>query len=93
MNYRTASRQQLLAERVRLQNAYRKAEQRLGSGAPAGTMRGDASRRDRGSTHHPQREVDQLREQLARVEAELKRRDEQTAQQGTATGEKPAVEG
>ena len=92
MNYRTASKQQLLAERARLANAYRKAEQRLGSGAPAGTL-GGGSRRGRGSTHQPKREVDQLAEQLALVEAELKRRDEQVVQPDVTAGEEPVVEG
>ncbi len=92
MNYRTASKQQLLAERARLANAHRKAEQRLGPGASAGAVGGGGSRRSRASTHQPKREVDQLAEQLALVEAELKRREEQAVQPGVPAGDEPVVE-
>jgi hypothetical protein len=75
MNYRTASRQQLLAERARLSNAIRKAEQRLGTARQANTIGGGATNRGRGSTRTPQREVEQLIAQLATVDAELARRN------------------
>jgi hypothetical protein len=79
MDYRTASRQQLLAERARLQTAYRRAEQRMGSSNYFQAPGGGAARPNRGSNRAPQNEVDRIAEQLARVEAELKRRDEQAA--------------
>jgi hypothetical protein len=81
MNYRTASRQQLLAERARLSNAVRKAEQRLGTARQLSGVGGGSTNRSRGSTRTPQREVDQLAVQLASVDAELARRDQQA---GTA---------
>ncbi len=81
MNYRTASRQQLLAERARLSNAVRKAEQRLGTARQLSGVGGGSTNRSRGSTRTPQREVDQLAAQLASVDAELVRRDQQA---GTA---------
>ena len=80
MNYRTASRQQLLAERARLQAAYRKAEQRLGGSNYFHAPGGGASRPNRGSNRAPQLEAERLADQLAQVEAELKRRDEQATQ-------------
>ena len=81
MNYRTASRQQLLAERARLSNAVRKAEQRLGTARQLSGVGGGSTNLSRGSTRTPQREVDQLAVQLASVDAELARRDQQA---GTA---------
>lgn len=87
MDYRTASRQQLLAERARLQTAYRKAEQRLGSSNYFHAPGGGTSRPNRGSNQAPRHEVERLAEQLARVEAELKRRDEQ----GTPAAPPPAA--
>lgn len=79
MNLKTASRQQLLAERVRLANALRKADQRLRSTVFPNAAGGGATGRSRGSHRTPQREADQLREQLARVEAELAQRDSSAA--------------
>ena len=78
MNYRTASRQQLLAERVRLANAYRKAEQRRGAQAPSQALRGSLPSKGRSPGLSADKEIDQLAAQLAEVEADLKRRDEQT---------------
>lgn len=75
MNYQTASRQQLLAERARLAMAVRKAEQRLGSARQVSSIGGGSTNRSRGSTRTPQREVEQLSAQLTRVDAELARRD------------------
>ncbi len=77
MNYRTASQQQLLAERARLSNAIRKAEQRLGTARQLSGIGGGSTNRSRGSTRTPQREVEQLAAQLASVDAELARRDQQ----------------
>ena len=77
MNYRTATRQQLLAERARLSNAVRKAEQRLGTVRQLSGVGGGSTNRSRGSTRTPQREVDQLAAQLASVDAELARRAQQ----------------
>ena len=79
MNYRTATRQQLLAERARLLNATRKAEQRLGTARQLSGVGGGSTNRSRGSTRTPQREVEQLAAQLALVDAELARRDQQAA--------------
>jgi hypothetical protein len=73
MNYRNASKQQLLAERARLQTMYRKAEQRSGSHLQT---RLEGSARRRGTEHGPQREAEQIAGQLAKVEAELQRRDQ-----------------
>jgi hypothetical protein len=81
MNYRSASKQQLLAERARLTTAYRKAEQRLGSNMFAGGLGGGATRPNRGSTRAPQHEAERLAAQLAEVEAELQRRAEKEAEQ------------
>ena len=83
MNYQRASKQQLLAERARLMTAHRRAEQRLESRMPPAGG-GGAPRRPHGSDRTPQREVDQLAAQLARVEAELARRDERAGAAGPA---------
>ncbi len=80
MNYRTATRQQLLAERARLTNAYRKAEQRRGKQAPSQGMRGSLPTKGRSPGLSTNKEADQLAAQLAQVEAELKRRDEQASE-------------
>jgi len=74
MNYRTASKQQLLAERARLLTASRKLEQRSGTQPSPGT--GNVGGRGRSSARVPQQEVHNLTEQLAAVEVELKRREE-----------------
>ncbi len=79
MNYRTASRQQLLAERARLSNTIRKAEQRLGTARQLSGVGGGSTNRSRGSTRTPQREVEQLAAQLASVDAELARRDQKAS--------------
>ena len=79
MNYQTASRQQLLAERARLSNAIRKAEQRLGTARQLSGVGGGSTNRSRASTRTPQREVEQLAAQLASVDAELARRDQQAS--------------
>ena len=79
MNYRTASRQQLLAERVRLLNAYRKAQQRSGSRTATDGLASNAAGRGRGSNRVPPQEIDQLAAQLKEVEAEIQRRDTQAA--------------
>ncbi len=92
MNYRTASKQQLLAERARLMNGYRKAEQRLGTSTFTNATGGSAARRNRGSTRAPQHEAERLADQLAMVEAELKRRDEQEAPQATPASVEAAGE-
>ena len=92
MDYRKASTQQLLAERARLANAYHKAEQRLGSGRFSSAVGSGAARRLPSSTRGPRREVDQLAEQLARVEAELSRRNEHVAQQKQAGDEESPQE-
>ena len=87
MNYRTATRQQLLAERARLTNAYRKAEQRFGASARNNVAGGSPLGRNQRATRVPKQEIDQLADQLAQVEAELKRRDEQAAQPAETAGE------
>jgi hypothetical protein len=80
MNYRTATRQQLLAEQARLSNAVRKAEQRLGTARQVSGVGGGATNRSRGSTRTPQRELEQLVAQRALVDAELVRRDGQSSE-------------
>ena len=76
MNYRNASKQQLLAERARLQLLHRKAEQRSGSHLQT---RIEGSPRGRSNEHGPQREAEQLASQLATIEAELQRREQSDA--------------
>ena len=92
MNYRSASKQQLLAERARLTTAYRKAEQRLGSNMLAGRPGGGATRPNRGSTRAPQHEAEHLAAQLAEVEAELKRRAENEVERPEVPPAGPADE-
>ena len=79
MNYRTASKQQLLAERARLTLTLQKAEQRLGPTYFTNAVGGGNTRRNRGSTRAPQNEVERLQKQLAELEAEIKRRDAKEA--------------
>jgi hypothetical protein len=76
MNYQAVSKQQLLAERARLQVAHRKAEQRLATGLRPNALGGGVSRPGKGSSRTPQREIDQLAAQLASVETELERREQ-----------------
>jgi hypothetical protein len=85
MNYRTASRQQLLAERARLLNAHSKALQRTEPSSFNVTVGGGNTRRNRGSSQAPRNQAERLAADLAAVEAELKRRDEQPS-----TAEAPA---
>jgi hypothetical protein len=80
MNYRTASRQQLLAERARLLNAHSKALQRAEPSSFNVTVGGGNTRRNRGSSQAPRNQAERLAAELAAVEAELKRRDEQAAE-------------
>lgn len=91
MNYRMASRQQLLAERARLTLTLQKAEQRLGPTYFTNAVGGGNTRRSRGSTRAPQNEVERLQKQLAEVEAEIKRRDAKEASPAPAEDE-PGVE-
>src|SRR5688500_15728029 len=77
MNYRTASRQQLLAERARLLNAHSKALQRAEPASFNVAVSGGNTRRNRGSSQAPRNQAQQLAAELAAVEDELKRRDEQ----------------
>jgi hypothetical protein len=93
MNYRTATRQQLLAERARLSVAMHKAEQRLGTARQVSSIGGGASKRSRGSTRTPQREVEQLAAQLATVDAELARRDQETTSTTSTVVEEAAGAG
>ncbi len=92
MNYRTASKQQLLAERARLQSMYRKAEQRVGPAAFTTTVGGGSTRRNRGSTRAPQNEVQRLAEQLEQLEVELKRRENEAGGLTEAPGTEIAGE-
>jgi hypothetical protein len=89
MNYRIATRQQLLVERARLTNVLRKAEQRSVTGRQARGPGGGASRRERGSAGPAQREVEQLNGQ---IDAELARRDALEPQQEPDAEASPASE-
>lgn len=88
MNYRNASKQQLLAERIRLQMMHRKVEQRSGSHLQT---RLEGSSRGRGNEHGPQREAEQIASQLAKVEAELERREQTEPQASNAAEEAPSA--
>ena len=92
MNYRTASKQQLLAERARLQSMYRKAEQRVGPTAFTTTVGGASTRRNRGSTRAPQNEVQRLARQLEQLDAELKRREDVVIQETETAAKEVAGE-
>jgi hypothetical protein len=85
MNYQKATKQQLFAERARLLVAQRRAEQRLATGLQANALGGGMSRPGKGSNRTPQRDVEQLAAQLARVEAELERREKALDQVSSGT--------
>lgn len=93
MNYRTASKQQLLAERARLMTAYRRAEQRLGPSTFTRVVGGGGTRRAPGSTKTPQHEVERLTAQLEQIEAELKRREDSQAKASAPPSETAGAEG
>lgn len=91
MNYRTATLEQLRAERVRLTNLQQVLQQRMAS---SNSSRGgpNAGFRTAATTHQQQREIQRLIDQIARLDAELVWRDRQAQPQAPATAaDEPAT--